>query len=194
MHLVQSALVVPIKAFRAAKARLAGTIDPQRRAALARWMAGRVLDAADPLDRYVVCDDDEVAHFATANGAKVVWMPGAGLNGAVQAALTDLAGHGYDHAVVAHSDLPLANGLAGLARPGAVTLVPDRFDDGTNVLAVPLPSPIAVAYGPASFHHHLAAAIASNCSVHVRRDRRLALDVDRPADLAHPLLGSVTLP
>ena len=40
-----------------------------------------------------------------------------------------LAGKGFDHVIIAHSDLPLATSFAHLCRPGTVTLVPDRMRD-----------------------------------------------------------------
>jgi 2-phospho-L-lactate guanylyltransferase (CobY/MobA/RfbA family) len=43
-------------------------------------------------------------------------------------------------------------------------------------------------YGPASFRHHSARAADLGVDLRVVRDPRLALDVDRPDDLRHPLL------
>lgn len=185
---VDSAVVVPIKAFHAAKARLAAALGAQERAALARRMAATVLAAGAPLDRFVVCDDDEVAEFAVANHAKVLWMPDRGLNGAVEAGVAEVGDAGYDHVVVAHSDLPLATRLPRLATAGTVTLVPDRHGDGTNVIALPTALAFPFQYGPASFRHHSARAADLGVDLRVVRDPRLALDVDRPDDLRHPLL------
>lgn len=185
---VDSAVVVPIKAFHAAKARLAAALGAPERAALARRMAATVLAAGAPLDRFVVCDDDEVAEFAVANHAKVLWMPDRGLNGAVEAGVAEVGDAGYDHVVVAHSDLPLATRLPRLATAGTVTLVPDRHGDGTNVIALPTALAFPFQYGPASFRHHSARAADLGVDLRVVRDPRLALDVDRPDDLRHPLL------
>ena len=63
---------------------------------------------------FVACDDDEVAAWADAAGAEVLWSPGLGLNGAVDAGRATIAGKGFDHIVIAHSDLPLAADLAQL--------------------------------------------------------------------------------
>ncbi len=185
---VDSAVVVPIKAFHAAKARLAAALSAQERAALARRMAATVLAAGAPLDRFVVCDDDEVAEFAVAHHAKVLWMPDRGLNGAVEAGVTEVRNAGYHHVVVAHSDLPLATRLAWLVTADSVTLVPDRHGDGTNVIALPTALPFPFRYGPASFRRHAAQAADLGVDLRVVRDQRLALDVDRPDDLHHPLL------
>src|SRR5262245_23646029 len=105
--LTSAAVIVPVKAFNAAKVRLVSVFDPPERAALARCMAEVVLVVVDPLFVVVVCDDDEVRAWATAAGARVVWCPGRGLNGAVADGVTALAGEGVVWAVVAHADLPL---------------------------------------------------------------------------------------
>ena len=185
---VEAAVLVPVKRFGAAKRRLAGVLDVDQRAALARWLADRVVLAARPLPTFVACDDDDVATWADGAGAEVLWSPGLGLNGAVDAGRATIAGKGFDHIVIAHSDLPLAHDLAGVAAPRTVTLVPDRRSDGTNVMAVPVDVDLPAAYGAASFTHHLSVAMAAGARVEVRRDPRLALDVDNPDDVMHPAL------
>jgi 2-phospho-L-lactate guanylyltransferase len=97
-----------------------------------------------------------------------------------------MSGKGVDHVIVAHGDLPLARDLAELARRGHVVIVPDRRRDGTNVLSRPTSVAIRADYGAASFTRHLAAAIRSGAPVSVRRDARLAVDVDTIADCRHP--------
>jgi 2-phospho-L-lactate guanylyltransferase len=185
---VETAVLMPVKAFAAAKGRLSVVLDRFARADLARWLAARVVVAAGELPTFVACDDDEVAAWADQHGAAVLWSPGLGLNGAVDAGRTTIAGKGFDHVVIAHSDLPLAEDLAALAVSGSITLVPDRRRDGTNVLALPLDVDLPAAYGGGSFGRHFAAALASGRPVEVRPDPRLSLDVDTPADLAHPAL------
>jgi len=155
---VRAAVLVPVKSFRHAKVRLASALDPARRAALAREMAVGVLAASRPLPVYVVCDDDEVARWASEEGANVLWSPERGLNGAVDDGVTALAAAGIDRVVVAHADLPLAIDLAWPAGHDGVTLVPDRHDDGTNVACVPAKSGFRFAYGPGSFRRHGAEA------------------------------------
>ena len=67
---------------------------------------------------FVACDDDDVASWADAAGAEVLWSPGLGLNGAVDAGRATIAGKGFDHLVIAHSDLPLAHDLGRRRRAG----------------------------------------------------------------------------
>lgn len=187
------ALVVPVKAFRAAKARLAPLLDPLQRAALSRLTATLVVAAAGEAEPYVVCDDDEVADWARAAGAGVVWRPGLGLNAAVGDAVTTVLELGHPGVVVAHADLPLAHDLAGRYQPDAVVLIPDLARDGTNVICLPaaVASGFRFEFGPGSFERHLRAARSSGVAVRVVADDRLGLDIDTPEDLQQPVLAGL---
>jgi len=186
------ALVVPVKSFAAAKARLAPVLTADQRARLARWSGARVLAAADHAGgRFVVCDDRDVAAWAEAEGATVIWQPGRGLNPAVDGAVAQVAAAGFAHVVIAHADLACPRRLMDIAVPETVILVPDRVLDGTNVMSFPLASPIAAAYGTSSFRQHLHTALEVADRVAVRRDSLLAIDLDRPGDLLHPLVVEV---
>ena len=188
---VNAVVLVPVKAFTDAKARLASVLGDAERERLARWTSARVLAAAGELPTYVACDDDQVAAWATDHGASILWHPGVGLNAAVNDSVAELRDAGVTDVIVAHGDLPRAHSLAALAQPGTLTLVPDRRGDGTNVIALPTDMEFRFAYGPGSFQRHLGSAIAAGLSVRVRRDPLLALDIDTPSDLAHPLVQEV---
>ena len=179
-------MLIPVKAFSDAKARLADALSPEERAALAQSMASAVVAAAAPLDVWVVCDDSEVAAWATREGASVLWKPGRGLNGAVNEGVADLAHLDVDTVIVAHADLPHAQHLEWLADTDAVTLVPDRHGDGTNVIVIPTESGFVFSYGSASFARHKAEAQRLGLHVRVVIDERLGWDVDRPEDLDAP--------
>jgi 2-phospho-L-lactate guanylyltransferase len=181
---VDAALLVPVKAFGRAKARLAGVVPDAERARLARLMAERVVRTMAPA--FVACDDAEVAEWAQQLGATVVWAPGLGLNGAVDQGIAVVASAGFDHVVVAHGDLPMPAALGVVAREATVVLVPDRRRDGTNVLARPTDVALAASYGGGSFRRHLDAALATGRRVSVRLDAELSVDLDTEADLTHP--------
>ena len=178
------AVLVPVKSFALAKARLAPQLDAGRRAELARAMATHVVRAAAPLPVAVVCDDDDVAAWATDEGAIVLHEPGRGLNGAVETGVGLLGEAGATEVLVAHSDLPLARRLGRLAGFAGVTLVPDRASDGTNIACVPVHAGFHFAYGPRSFSRHVAETQRLGLDLRVLRDPELTLDIDRPADLA----------
>lgn len=179
-------VVIPVKAFAHAKRRLAGVLAAADRADLARRMAETVIRAAGPLPVAVVCDDDEVRAWAAALGVEVVWTPGLGLNGAVEAGVDHWGRAGHDRAIVAHADLPLARSLAWVADFDGVTLVPDRHGDGTNVAAVPTGAGFRFAYGAGSARRHGAEAERLGLPVRVADDDRLGWDVDVPEDLRFP--------
>lgn len=191
---MDAVLLVPVKAFSGAKGRLAPVLDPQQRNQLARWTAARVLAAGREMPTYVACDDDEVAEWASAHGANVLWHPDEGLNPAVNSSIDALRARRIGHVVVAHGDLPRAEDLARIVRLGVLTLVPDRHGDGTNVAVVPTNIDFELSYGPGSFRRHLVAALDAGIAVEVRRDPLLGLDIDTPADLRHPAVLEVLPP
>jgi 2-phospho-L-lactate guanylyltransferase len=180
-----AALLVPVKAFTDAKVRLSGVLSPEQRRQLARGMAEAVLKAARGLPVTVVCDDAEVAEWASAQGAEVVWAPQRGLNAAVALGVEHLAAAGADLVTVAHADLPLVTDLSGLAEVGKVVLAPDRRHDGTNVAGVPASVGFCFSYGPGSFRRHCDEATRLGLEVQVVERSDLAWDVDVPADLSY---------
>jgi 2-phospho-L-lactate guanylyltransferase len=176
-------VLVPVKSFARAKARLGTALSDTERRQLVRTMAARVLAAAAPLPVAVVCDDPEVADWARDHGALVVWEPGRGLNGAVQAGVARLAAMGVGQVTVAHGDLPRASGLGTLAPFAGLTLVPDHRRDGTTVIRLPSDAAFTFSYGPGSFARHQAEGRRLGLAVQVRSIPDLARDVDVPADL-----------
>lgn len=177
-------MLVPVKAFHRAKVRLAPALSPDKRKELARMMATQVVRSAGDLPVAVVCDDPVVAEWATSLGARVVWEPGRGLNGAVQEGVRQLCDLGVSRVVVAAGDLPLATDLRWVAGFTGITLVPDRREDGTNVIGLPAATPFTFSYGPGSFRRHLQHARSLGCPVRVVHSSSLAWDVDVPEDLA----------
>lgn len=178
--------MIPVKAFGAAKLRLAPALTPHERAALARRMAAQVVAAADGLRVAVVCDDAEVREWAIGVGATVRWTPGLGLDGAVQFGVAAAADDGADRIVVAHADLPLSTGFDHIIGSEGVVIVPDRHLDGTNVITVPAHSGFRFSYGPGSFARHQAEAVRLGLTLEVRTDEALGWDVDEPSDLLLP--------
>lgn len=188
------AVLVPVKAFEQAKIRLAGALPPGKRAALARAMATKVVESAAGMPVAVVCDDPDVASWASQLGARVIWEPGSGLNSAVQHGVEHLAGAGARLVVVAAGDLPLATDLRWVTDFDGITIVPDRHRDGTNVIGLPSQCGFRFAYGPGSFARHVAEAERLDCGLRVIEDAKLAWDVDVPEDLHLPQADDPLLP
>jgi 2-phospho-L-lactate guanylyltransferase len=194
LGVVETAALIPIKGFHAAKARLATVMSAADRERLARWMATRVIEALRPMPTFVACNDDRVAEWADGLGAGVLWGPGLGLNGAIDVGVETLAGKGAEHVLIAHGDIPRPERLASVATPRTIVLVPDRRRDGTNVLSRPTGASMAAEYGAASFDRHLAAALATGIAVQVRTDPLLSIDVDTIDDCHHPIAAAVLRP
>ncbi len=178
-----SAVLVPIKAFAEAKRRLHPALSAAERSELARAMADRVLEACGPLPVAVVCDDRAVASWARRRGALVIWEPGRGLNGAVEAGVEHLGRAGVARITVAHADLPRAERLWDVDTGDGVVLVPDRFGNGTNVLAIPTGAGFRFSYGPGSFARHRTEAQRLSLPITELARPDLAWDVDEPADV-----------
>ena len=178
-----AAALIPVKAFSAAKHRLSGVLDDATRASFAREMATTVVRAAAPLQTFIVCDDDEVTSWAREQGAEVIWTPGLGLNGAITEGVSQLHGEGVELVTIVHADLPNARPFGAMERFDGVSIVPDRFRDGTNLLRVPTDRGFTFSYGPGSFDRHLAVALELGMEVHEINRPDLAFDVDRPEDL-----------
>ena len=183
LHLGPYGVLVPVKAFAEAKVRLAEALAPASRIALARSMATGVVRAAGSLPVAVVCDDREVANWARSLGALVIWGPEQGLNRAVEHGVRHLARLGVRHVTVAHADLPLATDLSWVGRFRGVTLVPDRRENGTNVVGLPVDHDFVFSYGPGSFARHVAESRRLGLPLRIVRASRLSWDVDLPTDL-----------
>jgi 2-phospho-L-lactate/phosphoenolpyruvate guanylyltransferase len=177
------AVLVPVKAFAQAKQRLSSALSDAERLTLVRRMGEGVLAAAAPLDVAVVCDDGEVARWARDQGALVIWEPGRGLNGAVDAGVQRLRALGVREVTVAHADLPRAEGLGDLPAFAGVTLVPDHRDNGTNLIRLATSSGFRFSYGPGSFRRHLGECERLGIPTWVLRTTELRFDVDLPDDL-----------
>jgi 2-phospho-L-lactate guanylyltransferase len=181
---VRVALIVPVKSFAIAKGRLASSLSDVARAQLAKECATRVITAGGTWSTYVVCDDDDVARWASDNNAIVVRCRESGIDAAVRAGRQQAIHDGIEHVVIAHGDLPLARHFDHVVVAGTITFVPDRHRDGTNVIAMPASSSFTTAYGPRSYVRHVERAQRLGLAYRTIDDDDLALDLDTADDLA----------
>lgn len=184
------AIVIPIKAFHQAKERLSDLLTPAERFILAKSCAQRVLQASAGYKIFVVCDDEQVAQWARSQNARIVWQTQAGLNNAVEAGVKAARAQNFDLAMIVHSDLPLATGFSQLfdgcdlqTLNTSITVVPDRHEDGTNVMIVPTASEFEFAYGRNSFIEHQLIAKRCNLTIRIIHDQDLSVDIDTAQDL-----------
>jgi 2-phospho-L-lactate/phosphoenolpyruvate guanylyltransferase len=189
-----TAVLLPVKAFRESKLRLAAALEADQRVRLARFMASHVVGAAHDMPVWIVCDDDDVAAWAATVSARTIWSPAKGLNAAVTDGVHALAEEGVDQVIVAHADLPLAVDLRPVAEFPGVTLVPDRREDGTNVICLPTTAGFRFHYGPSSYRRHREEAHRRGLEVRVLHDPSLSFDLDTPSDLEQLQREEVALP
>ncbi|MDE0710208.1 MAG: NTP transferase domain-containing protein [Acidimicrobiia bacterium] len=174
-------VALPIRSFRDAYRRLAGSYSPDARMVLARALASRtastVLRAG--MTPHIVTSATEVREWALTEGHRVVAdPPGGGLDGAAGEAVRLAAGRPW---LILHADLPClspAEVLLALdvARSGERVLAPS-YDGGTSALGGQ--GPHSFRYGAASFHRHLPAGRPPRVIVSLG----FLLDIDRPQDL-----------
>ena len=181
------AVVLPLKSFARGKARLVPALTPDRRLALAKALAGRTAMIARDAgaDVLVVTDDRAVERWAAALGLRALQQQRPGLDGAAHDGVAAVPlGAPW---IVLHADLPwitaaVLRGVMAIAREGPV--IAPSYNGGTNAFGAPVAG-FPFAYGPESYHRHLAAAPAAT----VLTDPALALDLDRPRDLEIALLS-----
>ena len=187
--------VIPVKRLAAAKQRLAAMLAPGQREELARRMMTDVIRAARQVGALagiaVVTADDAVAALALREGATVVRETDEnGLNAALRHATGAVVRFGARAVVVIPGDVPLvapediAAMIDGHGDGPAVTIARAASDGGSNALALTPPGVIDFAFGAASFERHCRLARAAGVEPVLPLLPRLALDIDRPADLA----------
>jgi len=176
-----------------AKSRLAMTLSPTQRAALAQRMLRSILEActrADLAGTLVVTETRTGAALATELGALALPDPAAGLNAAVSLGLDVVAQQAPGAAaLVLPGDVPLVqpsdlHAMVDAAGDHArvVVLVPDAARRGTNALLVRPPRLIEPSFGEPSFERHLRAARKAGVAIELELPN-LALDVDDEARL-----------
>jgi 2-phospho-L-lactate guanylyltransferase len=188
-----SLALVPVKRLGAAKSRLRGALG-ERADELTLAMLADLLDAlvASPqLSRvFVVTPDETVAQVARAAGASARVAEDAGLNEALAAATADLAAPDEpvlvvlgDVAGAAPREIAaLFDALAALGGRGAV-LAPSR-DGGTAALLRAPHTALGTRFGSASGAAHRALAAEAGVPFRELALPALAIDLDRPEDLA----------
>ena len=197
-------VVVPVKDTAAAKQRLAPSLPPQLRQALALAMLEDVLAALAGVPglagRLLVTTDPGAIRLAASYGAQCM-AEGAddGHTGAVTAAARRLAREGRGGMLTLPGDIPLVTtaeigSLIAAHRPApSFTIAPSHDEQGSNAILLSPPDAVPLRFGEDSFFPHLAAAEACGIAPTIVHLPGIAFDIDNPADLAHfAQLGSRT--
>lgn len=197
--------VIPVKSLSLSKQRLADILTEVQRQALAEAMFRDVLMAAmstpSILRVLVVTSDNNVTKIARHHGAEVLIEPEhcMGLNEAIALGVHHVELQGGSKALVLHGDVPLANSkdldyLVKTHFEGAVTLVPDADENGTNGMLFDLPAEFVFQYGEGSYQKHLQVARELGLICNILELPDLTLDIDNPDDLLELSLRLIDFP
>ena len=190
-------VAIPVKPFEIAKKRLSPVLEPQQRQALSVELARRTALAAIAANAtpLILSADDAVSEWAAHQGYDVLLDEGSSLDEAAHSATLFANNQPW---LFCHADLPLlrsaelVKALEIMSR-GSWVIAPSS-DGGTSLIGGV--GGFDFAFGPGSFHRHLARL--GNRPVEVVIEIGTLLDLDTAADFsaaaAHPLgrwLGDV---
>jgi 2-phospho-L-lactate guanylyltransferase len=185
--------VLPMKGFAQAKQRLAASLAPEARRALAAAMLGDVLGALRGVRGLegvvVVAAEEDARALAIDHGATVVAdSESAGQSAAARLGIARALRDGAERVLLVPGDCPAldASELNALLTDETppVVIIPDRHGSGTNALLLRPPDAIEPGFGPGSRARHEERARAAGVAWAVRELPSLTLDVDTPDDLA----------
>lgn len=191
---VTTRIIVPHRGLEAAKTRLAPSLSPEEREALARQLLERVLTVVREAceDVVVITPSRELDAVVEPKGARIIVQRGMGLNEGLEQARFDALVDDVGTLAILHGDLPnlhaadvhaLIDALPSGGGPG-VGIAPDRAGTGTNGLVLRPPGVIGFRFGTGSFSAHLDEAQRANVPVVAVNRAGLAFDLDTPEDLA----------
>ena len=190
--------IVPVRGLATGKTRLEPVLDADGRRQLCTHMLLNTLAAVegtfDDLGRCIVVSADPAARAtAAARGARVVGDPpgaaaGRTLDAALDAAREVARTAGARQLLLISADMPDidTHALRALLQDtpdGATVLLADKSGSGTNGMLLPATLPLRFAFGPGSLDRHARALAAFGVDITRCGDRRLAFDIDTPADL-----------
>ncbi|MGC4252678.1 MAG: 2-phospho-L-lactate guanylyltransferase [Sphingobium sp.] len=182
------AIIIPVKPFEEAKARLASVLTPEQRESLSRDFFRHVLtlatDRALDADVIVVSRCGQALDMARRAGAQTVVERGQGQNEALEQAMRQADGP----LLLLSSDLPFltVEDIAAMLTLGATSdigIATDCAQTGTNALFLARPGLIRPRFGPDSRALHQAEAERAGLRWTLIERPGLAFDVDQPEDL-----------
>ena len=197
-------VVIGVRGGARAKSRCAEVLGGDDRTRLTELMLEDMIDAFDRTAGanrlWVVTPTPDLASLAAARGAEVIHQAeGGDLNAAFELALAEISERApYDSVALLPGDLPLLQpadleAAFTLSRTHAVVLAPALADGGTGAIVLRAGARLPLSFGQSSFARHAADADLLGLTRAVVIATSLALDLDRPSDLAAVLaLGAAT--
>ena len=187
--------ILPVRALREGKSRLAGVLAPAARQRLSERFLKHILAVTTGVlggaRTLVVSRDSRALAIARAHGATALQeADGGGLNRALAQGAAHAAWRGAEATLVLPADLPLIAGedlrvLIRLARGRRhLVIARDRAGTGTNALFTAPAGEYPYRFGSGSFRRHLYEARRLGLGARILRRPALAFDIDTPRDLA----------
>ena len=194
---MRTAVILPVKRFERAKARLAPGLPDALRGELARAMVSDVLAAlagCEAIERTVVVSGERSLPKEALGGAAVLEDEDElGQSAAVAAGIEHALAQGAERVLCIPGDCPaldateldalLARTRDGERVEAEVVIVPDRHGTGTNGLLLSPPRAIAPSFGPGSCERHIGLARRAGVRHRLARVPSLQLDIDTASDL-----------
>ncbi len=186
--------IVPVKPLSRAKSRLGDVMTPDDREELATRLLKRTMRLLLSLSSIqgvlVISRDSRALAMVRDLGAQTVQESGTPeLNNALMRATHILKAWGANASIIVPADIPLLKrddieAVLNLGRyQNSVVLVPDRHEQGTNLMLMRPPGLIPYAYGEHSFNAHQQLAHQFGASVQIYHSERVGLDLDTADDL-----------
>ena len=186
--------IVPVKPLADAKTRLAGVLNENERAALAKKLLERTLlklSRARGLDRVCVISRDEtVLHIARKFNAWSIVESHNELNRALEQARQVCIANGAQAVLIVPADLPrvrvrdIEKMIASGEHAPCMVIAPAPRDGGTNALLLHPAHAIDFQFGENSFAKHCIAAERAGLDILHYDTDTVAFDLDVPEDLA----------
>ena len=178
------AVIVPLKRFDVAKARLReGGVTQVTE--FARRLAAGVIQHSAPRIVIVLSESDDVSRFAREHHAEVRQSNARDLNEAVKDAYEGLRER-FERLLIVHGDLRSPEGIGTFEPEPGITIVTDHHLLGTNVLVLPTGLDFNFSYGASSATKHELEAVRLGVVHRVITDSHWRFDIDEPADLFGP--------
>jgi 2-phospho-L-lactate guanylyltransferase len=137
----------------------------------------------------IISESEDVLRLAGSLGVCAIRQTREpGLNGAAAQGVDQLRARGAGAILVIASDLPLIRAtdmydIAAHGREQRVAICPDKHYTGTNAVFLSAGTSLAFHFGAGSFDKHCREAQRCGLAPIVHFNRRIAMDIDVPADL-----------
>lgn len=198
-------VLIPIKALKKSKARLAPVLSPGERATITLLMLKDIISAVKRVGAVKVCavvaSDSHTLMEAERWGAVGLSDRGLpGMNSAIAQATDWCMRRGAEAVMVLLGDIPLVTpadieAMIDLGEGASSVVATPSKDGGTNILLRKPPTVIPTVYGPCSFRKHRQEALKRKVPFRAYSSPTASFDVDTPEDLlklvaANPSLHS----